>query len=111
MLSLCYPVPGPENTGPCKAGGTGPGFLLPPNIAREEELSFVDNVSDKTHTAMHFHTFIRPGLADQTVVPEDIPPGHTITMISNAFSYIHSSRFGRPDCGTGGCPPGSYHHK
>jgi hypothetical protein len=73
MLSLCYPVPGPENTGPCKAGGTGPGFLLPPNIAREEELSFVDNVSDKTHTAMHIHTFIRPGLADQTVVPEDIP--------------------------------------
>ena len=27
----------------------------------------------------HFHTFIRPGLADQTVVPADVSPGHTIT--------------------------------
>ena len=73
---LSRPRAGKYRDGPGKAGGTGPGFLLPPNIAgaaREEELSFVDNVSDKTHTAMHFHTFIRPGLADQTVVPEDIP--------------------------------------
>ena len=29
-----------------------------------------------------------------------------VEMISNAFSYIHSSLFGDPDGGTGGYPPG-----
>ncbi len=41
------------------------------------------------------HTFIRPGLADPDCGTGGCPPGHTITMISNAFSYtVHSSRFG-----------------
>ena len=41
------------------------------------------------------HSFV-PVWRIQTVVPADCPPGHTITMITNAFSYrdIHSSRFG-----------------
>ena len=38
------------------------------------------------------------------------PPGHTITMISNAFSYIHSSRFGGSRLWYRRLSPGSYHH-
>ena len=48
-------------------------------LQEQGKKSFVDNVSDKTHTAMHFHTFIRPDLADQTVVPAVVPrviPSH-----------------------------------
>jgi hypothetical protein len=36
--------------------------------------------------------FIHPSLADQTVVPAAVPPGHTITIIYDAFhKFIHPS--------------------
>ena len=51
--------------------------------------SFVENVRDKTHTAMHYHTFIHPGLEDQTVVPADVP--RVIPSQVNSFFIVDNS--------------------
>ena len=62
--------------------GWAAAFWLPPNtivLQEQGKKSYVDNVRDKTRTAMHFHTFIRPGLADPDCGTGGCPPGHTIT--------------------------------
>jgi hypothetical protein len=78
MPSLCYPFPGQENT---RVIGTArpvkPGrAFCSRQILQEQGKEELHRQCERQNTHC------------------------------NASSYIHSSRLGGPECGTGGCPPG-----